>query len=855
MDAPSPKSILQIEAYQPQAIESKWQAVWDAGALYATDTEDSHRPKYYALSMFPYPSGKLHMGHVRNYAITDMIARFKRMHGYNVLHPMGWDAFGLPAENAAIQNNIAPETWTLANVENMRRQLKRLGLAVDWDREVLTCRDDYYKWTQWLFLYLYKRDLAYKKEAAVNWCTLCETVLANEQVIDGRCWRDDSLVVKKRLNQWFFKTTAYAERLLGNLEKLGGWPERVLLMQKNWINKSSGAELDFALSPSSPIDPIQVEDSHKIKVFTTRPDTVYGVTYLVLAPEHPLTLEIVAPEQRAAVQAYIDESQRKTEIERTSTEREKTGALLGVNAIHPFTGERVPVWVADYVLPEYGTGAVMAVPAHDERDWVFAKNFNLPIRQVIQKPDTSAAEPLTAVMTDLGILVSSGEFSGLTSQAAKGKIAAFAEKSGFGQEKIQYRLRDWLVSRQRYWGTPIPILYCEACGVVPVPDEDLPVKLPKDVDFNAKGISPLATSSSFRSTPCPTCGAMARRETDTMDTFVDSSWYYLRYIDPHNETKPFEPALIHQWMPVDQYVGGIEHAILHLMYSRFFMMALHESGWTESDEPFQNLLTQGMVLKDGSKMSKSKGNIVEPDEIFDAFGSDTARFFILSDSPPQADFDWKSSAVEGCFKFLNRVWRTVTQHRHLINLDLPAPIYEELQGSSRELYQWTHRTIHGVTRDIEAEFQFNTVVSKIREFVNYLSRSYGEDLDVLMQSEGAPPDPVYSQAISVLLKLMAPMTPHLAEELWMKLGGTTSIHIQSWPVADTSALEADTVEIVVQVNGKIRDKFTGPTGLSKAELEAQAKSCAKVQPYMEGGMLVKVIVVPNKLVNLVVKNN
>jgi len=842
--APS-KSILQIEAYQPQVIETQWQASWDNVGLYLTDTSgEDHRPKYYALSMFPYPSGRLHMGHVRNYSITDMIARFKRMHGFNVLHPMGWDAFGLPAENAAIQNGIPPEKWTLENVENMRRQLKRLGLAVDWDREVLTCREDYYKWTQWLFLYLYKRDLAYKKEAAVNWCTICETVLANEQVIDGRCWRDDSVVAKKRLNQWFFKTTAYADKLLTNLDKLSGWPERVTLMQKNWINRSSGAEITFKVDGRADIN---------ITIFTTRPDTIFGATYMVIAPENSLVSELVSNENRAAVDAYVEETQRKTEIERTSTEREKTGVPLGASVINPYTGEKIPVWVADYVLNEYGTGAVMAVPAHDERDWAFAQRFNLPIREVVQNPDALNIS-LDAPYTESGVLVYSGPFSNLPNEEAKKQITQYAEEHGFGHEKIQYRLRDWLVSRQRYWGTPIPILYCDKCGVVPVPDEDLPVRLPKDVDFSAKGISPLATSSSFLHTACPTCGGKAQRETDTMDTFVDSSWYYLRYIDPKNETKPFEPALIHQWMPVDQYVGGIEHAILHLMYSRFFMMALNESGWTESDEPFQNLLTQGMVLKDGSKMSKSKGNIVEPDEIFDAYGADTARFFILSDSPPQADFDWKASAVEGCHKFLNRVWRTVVDHRHLINLDLPVPAYDTLDGKRRELYQWTNRTIHGVTKDIESDFQFNTVVSKIRELVNYLSRDYdGDESQVNTLQEGNPPDAVYSQAIGTLLKLMAPITPHLAEELWQKVGGSGSVHIQSWPKADTQALESDTVEVVVQVNGKIRDKFHIPNGLDKAVFEAQAKSRERIQPYLEGLTIVKVIVVPNKLVNIVVK--
>ncbi len=834
MDTSTERSILQLQTYNPQGIEAKWQAVWDERALYKTDVNDTTLPKYYALSMFPYPSGRLHMGHVRNYTITDMIARYKRMHGFNVLHPMGWDAFGLPAENAAIKNNIPPADWTFSNIENMTRQLKNLGLAVDWDRQVFTCREDYYKWTQWMFLYLYQRGLAYKKEAPVNWCTICETVLANEQVIDGRCWRDDSLVIKKHLSQWFFKTTAYAERLLGNLESLTGWPDRVCLMQKNWINKSSGAEVTFKVEGRP----------ETITVFTTRPDTIFGATYMVMAPENNLVATLVSEAQRIPVAAYIDETQRKTEIERTSLEREKTGVALGVNVINPYSGDVIPVWVADYVLNEYGTGAVMAVPAHDERDWAFAKRFELPIKRVIVPLDSSESDGLlSAPYTELGVLIESGEFTGIPSAEAKQKIAQFAEKQSFGQEKIQYRLRDWLVSRQRYWGTPIPMIYCEQCGTVPVPDEDLPVVLPKDVDFRIKGVSPLATSASFTQTPCPKCKKMARRETDTMDTFVDSSWYYLRYIDPKNETKPFEPALIHQWMPVDQYVGGIEHAILHLMYSRFFMMALNDSGWTESDEPFKNLLTQGMVLKDGSKMSKSKGNIVDPDAIFKEFGADTARFFILSDSPPQADFDWKDSAVEGCFKFLHRVWRFVTESQGAINMHLPVPAYDTMTGDVRELHQMVNRTVSGVTTDIESSFQFNTVISKIRELVNYLVR----------YEVPTEPCPVYSNAINVLLRLMAPIAPHIAEELWQLLGGVDSIHIQKWPTFEPQALQLDTVEVVAQVNGKIRDKFTIRAGLPKDSLEAKARESEKVQLYFEGHDIVKVIVIQDKLVNFVVK--
>lgn len=825
-------SILQIEGYQPQLIEKKWQGIWEETGQFKTNIEDVSKPKYYALSMFPYPSGRLHMGHVRNYTITDVIARVKKMQGFNVLHPMGWDSFGLPAENAAIKNNIPPGEWTFSNIDHMRTQLKQLGISCDWDREVFTCREDYYKWTQWIFLFLYKWGLAYKKEAPVNWCEQCNTVLANEQVIDGKCWRDDSLVTKKFLSQWFFKITDYAERLLENLPQLKGWPERVTLMQKNWINKSVGAEIEF------PAD----GQNLKVAIFTTRPDTIFGVTYMVLAPEHPLVDQLTTPEHKASVEAYREASKRKSEIERTATDREKTGVPLGSYVINPYNGEKVPVWIADYALLDYGTGAVMAVPAHDERDFAFAKQYGLPIRRVIEKPGFLGL-PLDEAYTDPGVLINSGQFTGLESDEAKKKITRHGEEQKFGKGRIQYRLRDWLVSRQRYWGAPIPILYCEGCGTVPVPDSQLPVLLPQDVDFSVSGVSPVATSPTFQNAVCPRCKGPAKRETDTMDTFVCSSWYYLRYIDPHNEDQPFDPELIKLWMPVDQYVGGIEHAILHLMYSRFIMMALHDGDWTNQDEPFLNLLTQGMVLKDGAKMSKSKGNIVDPDAIFQEFGADTARFFILSDSPPQADFDWKDSAVEGCYKFLNRVWRAVIENKAAISLDAPLPPYESMQGVQRELYQLTNRTIAGISRDLESEFQFNTVISKIREFVNFLGR---------YQTEGSP-DPVFSHAVTNLVKVLSPIVPHMADELWTRLGGSGSTSELAWPGYDDTALTADVVEVVVQVNGKLRDKFQVPTGTPKEALEAMAKESPKVQSYLDGLQLVKVIVVPDKLVNLVVR--
>lgn len=834
------QSVLQIKGYEPQAIETKWQKSWEAQEQFRTDTNDTSRPKYYALSMFPYPSGKLHMGHVRNYAITDVIARFKKMNGFNVLHPIGWDSFGLPAENAAMKNGTPPKGWTFDNIAFMTTQMKRMGLSYDWDREVYTCREDYYKWTQWLFLYLYEKGLAYKKEAPVNWCEECHTVLANEQVIDGRCWRDDSLVVKKRLSQWFFKITDYADRLLENLPKLKGWPDRVTLMQKNWINRSVGAELSFAVDGKPDIN---------IAVFTTRPDTVFGVTYMVLAPEHPLVEQLTTPDQKAAVEEYIRQTQLKTELERTATDREKTGVKTGALAINPYTGEKVPVLIADYALVDYGTGAVMGVPAHDERDFTFAKTCGLPIKKVIQDPVNPDA-PLTAPYVESGILVESGEFNGLDNEAAKEKITALAEKKGFGKARVQFRLRDWLVSRQRYWGAPIPIVYCDEHGAMPVPQAQLPVLLPEDVDFSVTGKSPIETSKTFQQgVACPTCNKPARRETDTMDTFVCSSWYYLRFLDPHNDKQIFDPEIIKRWMPVDQYVGGIEHAILHLMYSRFFMMALFDGKLAATDEPFANLLTQGMVLKDGSKMSKSKGNVVAPDDIFNEFGADTARFFILSDSPPQADFDWKDSGVEGCFKFLNRVWRLydeyLAQYPTFSDVDIALPAYDDMAGDVRLLYQATNKTIAGVSEDIEKEFQFNTVISKIREFVNLLGKTSAE----------VHASPVYAYALLNLLKLLAPSVPHLADELWARLGlydEVGSVHVQPWPMVDKQALTADTVEIVVQVNGKVRDRFQASPSTDKAILEQKAKDCPKIQEQLAGKEIKKTIVVPGKLVNFVV---
>jgi len=825
-------TVLTTDAYLPQTLEKKWQHQWENSGQFKTDTADTTKTKFYALSMFPYPSGRLHMGHVRNYTITDVIARIKKMQGYNVLHPMGWDSFGLPAENAAIDRGLDPAKWTYENIDHMTAQLKALGLMVDWDRQVFTCREDYYKWTQWLFLYLYKRGLAYKKEASVNWSVLLDTVLANEQVVDGKCWRTGGPVEKRQLNQWFFKITNYADRLLDNLPKLSEWPDKVTLMQKNWINKSIGAELTFKIDGR--------EDC--ITVFTTRPDTTFGVAAMVLAPEHPLVDELTAAESRAAVETYRNTVKNQSEIERTATNKPKTGVPIGSFVINPFNNERVPIWVADYVLMDYGTGAVMMVPAHDERDWEFTQTFNLPIRQVIIEPGTEG-QAFTAVYTGPGTMTNSSRFDGLDNATAKTKMIEFAEANGFGQAKTQYRLRDWLVSRQRYWGAPIPIIYCESCGEVPVPEDQLPVKLPENVDFSIKGKSPLASCAEFVNTPCPTCRKPAKRETDTMDTFVCSSWYYLRYLDPHNNEQIFNPDIVKRWMPVDQYVGGVEHAILHLMYSRFFMMALNDGDLTTTDEPFKRLLTQGMVLKDGSKMSKSKGNVVDPDDILAEFGADTARFFILSDSPPEADFDWKDTAVEGCFKFLQKVWRLLMDNKAAISMDYALPAYEAMSADERALYQWTNKTIAGVATDFETAFQFNTINSKLRELVNAMAK-----VSTLGQS-----DAVFSHAVSILLILLAPIAPHITEELWQKLGGKGSVHDQPWPTHDPNALLADQIEVVAQINGKVRDKFMVAPDTDNATLEALVKASPKVQEYLTGLTIVKVIVVPNKLVNLVAK--
>ena len=815
--------------YYPQKTEKKWVEFWDENKTYKT-YDNSDKPKYYALSMFPYPSGKLHMGHVRNYTITDVIARFKRAMGYNVLHPMGWDSFGMPAENAAIQHGANPKKWTLDNIEYMKKQLKMLGLSVDWDREVTTCKEDYYKWTQKLFIELFKKGLAYKKEAPVNWCEKCATVLANEQVIDGKCWRCDSEVTKKNLSQWFLKITDYAEVLLEDLDKLKGWGDNVKTMQANWIGKSYGAILKFKVKEIEGLE---------IPVFTTRPDTAYGITYLVVAPEYKDIEKLTTKENLEAVHNYRENAKKMSEIERQSTERIKTGVPLGTHIINPFTGRVCPIWAADYALVDYGTGAVMAVPAHDSRDFDFATKYNLPIIQVID----GEGYDKNKVFEDPGVLVNSGEFTGLDNETAKKKITEYAEKMGFGHSKVQYRLRDWLISRQRYWGAPIPVVYCEKCGVQPVKEEDLPVTLPTDVDFSVQGKSPITTSKTFQNAVCPICGAPAVRETDTMDTFICSSWYYLRYADAKNDKKPFDRELVNKWLPVDQYVGGIEHAILHLLYSRFFTKALRDIGLLDFDEPFKNLLTQGMVLKDGSKMSKSKGNTVDPDEIFANYGADTARLFIISDSPPARDFDWSDAGVEGCYKYLCRVYRLYSKFQDKIKLEYTIP--ETVDKKAEDLIREVHLAISKITSDIENEFQFNTVVSKYRELTNAI-------YDYIKDEETINYD-VLSFALVTLLKLISPVAVFMSEEIYQTLGGVGSIHEQKWPVADMAKTKQNNILLIVQVNGKIRDKIETTAGQTNDELTKLAMNSEKTKQFIEGKTVIKTIVVPDKIVNIVVK--
>lgn len=826
------------EKYAPHDIEAKWQKYWEENKTFKVEM-DKDKPKSYVLEMFPYPSGNLHMGHVRNYSIGDVIARFRTMKGFNVLHPMGWDSFGMPAENAAIKHNIPPKKWTLENIANMTRQLKALGLSYDWDREVATCKEEYYKWTQWFFELFYKRGLAVKKESAVNWCDTCNTVLANEQVIDGKCWRCDHEVVKKDLSQWFFKITDYADELLKDLDLLPGWPERVKTMQHNWIGRSEGLEFSFEIPA--------LNDT--VAVYTTRPDTAYGVTFMALAAEHPLIKKICENNPKAdEINAFCERVRNQSEIERTSSESEKEGVFTGVYCINPFTGRKVEIWVTNYVLYDYGTGAVMGVPTGDQRDWMFADKYGIEkIVTICPVGKELKLEEMTCAYEEKeGMLVNSGEFTGMEMHKAMSAIMDKAEAEGFGKRRVNYRLRDWLISRQRYWGAPIPIVYCPHCGEVLVPEDQLPVRLPEDVSFTAGAKSPLATSEEFLHCKCPKCGADATRETDTMDTFLCSSWYYLRYTDAHNDKMPFDKELNNYWGPVDQYIGGIEHAILHLLYSRFFVKVLRDAGLVDYDEPFSNLLTQGMVIKDGAKMSKSLGNVVSPEEILSKYGADTARLFILFAAPPERELEWSDQGVEGSFRFLNRIWRIVQAFEAVLAQKVTEYDHSNLSEADKDLRRVLHSSIKKVTNDIETRFNFNTAISTMMELVNALY-AYKE-------AAKEPNAGLIYEAISDLIKMMSPFVPHITEELWRgAIDANSSVHEQSWPECDEEALKVDNVEIVLQVNGKVRGRLTVPAEATKEELEKIAMADANVQAHIGDATVRKVICVPGRLVNIVAK--
>ncbi|HBF8441648.1 TPA: leucine--tRNA ligase [Clostridioides difficile] len=806
-----------MSVYNFKEVESKWQKIWKDNNQYKMDTAQTEKPNYYTLEMFPYPSGKIHMGHVRNYSIGDVVARFKKMEGYNVLHPMGWDSFGLPAENAAIKHGIHPHKWTMENIEEMKEQLNLLGISYDWDKEVATSTPEYYRFTQEIFLKFLEHGLAYKKKSYVNWCPSCETVLANEQVVQGACERCKATVLKKDLEQWYFKTTEFAEELLNDLDTLDGWPEKVKTMQKNWIGKSTGADLVFDIDGTD----------KSMTVFTTRPDTTYGVTYMVLAPEHELVKELVAgTEYEADVEAFVQKMHTMTEIERTAADVEKEGMFIGRYVINPLNGKKVPLWIANYVLVEYGTGAIMAVPAHDERDRDFAEKYNLDIIDVI---------------TEDNKMINSEEFNGLDASEGFEGIIDKLEKEGRGKRTINYRLRDWLVSRQRYWGCPIPVVYCDECGIVPVKNEDLPVLLPTDVEFTGKGESPLTTSKQFMSTTCPHCGKPARREVDTMDTFVDSSWYFLRYVDSNNENEPFSKELVNRWHPVDQYIGGVEHAIMHLLYARWFVKAFKSMGMVDFNEPFKNLLTQGMVLMDGSKMSKSKGNTVSPMDIIDEYGADTARLFVLFAAPPERDLDWSEQGVDGCFRFLNRVYRLVDELADVVKKDVE---FGELNSQDKDMRYTIHSTLKKVTADLSEKFGFNTAISALMELINDMYKY--KELDNINEA-------VIKEGVQTIVTIIAPFAPHLGEELWTMIGKEGSVFDIDWPKYDEKALVKDEIEVVVQVNGKVRGKLTVNSNISKDEMEKVALEDEKIKGLVEGKTIVKVVAVPKKLVNIVVK--
>ena len=857
--------------YDPNTIEEKWQRIWQKKKAFKV-TEDKAK-KYYVLEMFPYPSGKIHMGHVRNYSIGDVAARFLSMRGFNVLHPMGWDAFGMPAENAAIQHGVHPAKWTYENIAYMKKQLKRLGISYDWDREIATCSPEYYRWNQWFFLKLYEKGLAYRKYSMVNWCPKCSTVLANEQVEGGLCWRCDSQVEQKNLEQWFLKITAYAEELLDYCDKLPGWPEKVLIMQKNWIGKSIGAEVDFKLVPASSKQGVE-NMSDVIKIFTTRPDTLFGATFMSLAPEHPMVERIVTSDQWTVVREFIEKIKKQARSARTEAMLEKEGVFTGSYCINPLTGAKMPIYIANFVLMEYGTGAVMAVPTHDQRDFEFARKYNLPMTVVIQLHDKKLdPAAMQEAYVDDGIMVNSGQFNGMNNRDAMAAIVKHIEEKGVGKGAVSYKLRDWGISRQRYWGCPIPIIYCDSCGIVPAPYKDLPVILPEDVKFTGEGLSPLAQSSRFADVRCPKCGKHARREMDTMDTFIDSSWYFLRYVSPHESNGPFDREAVKYWMPVDQYIGGVEHAVLHLLYSRFFVKAMRDMGLLEFDEPFTNLMTQGMVCKEimkckehgyllpeevkdttcvkcgrpveigaTEKMSKSRKNIVDPDKIIEKSGADTTRLFSLFAAPPEKDLEWSDEGVEGAYRFLNRVWRLVWEvggGRWEVGEN------SELQTPNSELRYEINRVIKKVTDDME-RFHFNTAIAALMEYVNFLYK-YKETSSALCLQPSA-----HNNAIEALLILLSPFAPHICEDLWHNIGKKDSIFKTPWPSYDEAVLKKEEALVVVQVNGKVRGRISVPVDSPQVEVERIALKDKKVAEWLSGKEIKKMVYVQNKILNVVV---
>lgn len=824
------------EDYNFRQIEEKWQKIWGKEQVFKV-SEDPQRTKYYCLEMYPYPSGYIHMGHVRNYSIGDVISRYKIMKGYNVIHPIGWDALGMPAENAAIRHGIHPEKWTLDNISHMKKQLKKMGFSYDWSREVNTCLPEYYKWNQWIFLKMLEQSLAYRKKSWVNWCSQCQTVLANEQVVGDSCWRCDTQVTQKEMEQWFLKITDYAEELLSGHELLEQWPEHVLLMQKNWIGKSHGAHITFPIAGTS----------QSIEVFTTRIDTIYGATFLVLSPEHPLAKELIADsDKKEEFEAWVEQSIADVRLKKNMGEEEKEGIDTGKKALNPFSGEEIPIWIANYVLMEYGTGAIMAVPAHDQRDFEFAQKYSIPIKVVIVPEKTESQEVGEEAFEDYGRVVDSGPFSNKNSQEAIEEMAAYAAEKGFGRKSTIFRLRDWGISRQRYWGTPIPVIYCQKCGPVGVPYEDLPVLIPAKVKLTGEEGSPLERVESFVKTECPRCKGEARRETDTMDTFFDSSWYYFRYTSPQEEEVPFEVQVADYWLPVDLYIGGVEHAILHLIYARFFTKVLRDMGFTRIDEPFPRLLSQGMVIKDGAAMSKSKGNVVYPDDMIEKYGADTLRMFILFASPPEKEFDWKEEAIEGCFRFLNRVWGIVLENIDLFSRD--APVEEEnreRQGKFHPLERRKHQTIKKVSEDIEKRYHLNTAISAIMEFYNLIKK----EKDNLRKDEKGRR--LLKDALETLVLLLSPFSPHVCEELWKKMGHSALITLSPWPAFDPDLAREEIVTIIVQVNGKLRAKFEAERDLPEEQMKEKALSVDRVQALLGERKYEKIICVKNKLVNIV----